>query len=122
MQKAGLVRQMVDYMAQYKRGLKALNRIVKFKPKPGEVWWVSMLDGIKDRPILVISCDGDVVRCRKCTSQTSAFRQRDLIEDCLEAGLDKTTYVDPEKRTIPRDRLVRRMGELSEYDRTKFGI
>ena len=49
-------------------------------------------------------------------------RQRDTIEDFYDAGLDKATYVDPEVRTIPRTRLVRKMGELSEYDREKFGL
>ena len=113
---------MVDYMDKYKRGLKAMNKTSKSKPKPGEIWWVSDLDGIKDRPILVLSCNGDVVTYRKCTSQASVIRQRDLIEDCLEAGLDKPTYVDPERFTIPRSRLDRRMGKLSEEDRSKFGL
>ena len=113
---------MVDYMDKYKRGLKAMNRTAKCRPKPGEIWWVSDLDGIKDRPILVLSCNGDVVTYRKCTSQASVIRQRDLIEDCLEAGLDKPTYVDPERFTIPRSRLDRRMGKLSEEDRSKFGL
>ncbi len=113
---------MVDCMVQYKRGLKAMNRTAKFRPKTGEIWWVSMLDGIKDRPILILSCNTDVVMYRKCTSQRSAIRQRDLIEDFFEAGLDRPTHVDPEKRMVSRDHLVRRMGELSEYDRDKFGI
>ena len=113
---------MVDYMDKYKKGLKAMNKTAKCKPKPGEIWWVSNLDGIKDRPILVLFCNGDTVTYRKCTSQTSMIRQRDLIEDCLDAGLDKPTYVDPERFTISRGRLVRRMGELSENDRSKFGM
>ena len=113
---------MSDYMTQYKRNLRAANKACKGTPAPGEIWWVSNLDGIKDRPILIMDCTSGVVTFRKCTSQISAFRQRDIIEDYYEAGLDKATYVDPERRTIPRIRLVRKMGELSDYDRQKFGL
>ncbi len=56
------------------------------------------------------------------TSQHSNTVNRTLIEDYLAAGLDKDTYVDPNVRTIPRNRLVRRMGKLSDYDLEKFGI
>lgn len=40
----------------------------------------------------------------------------------MEAGLDKETYVDKEIRSTPRDRLVRKIGVLSDYDRGKFGL
>ena len=113
---------MTDYMTQYKRNLRAMNKSGRGTPVPGEIWWVSMLDNIKDRPILVLECGGGNVTFRKCTSQASTFRHRDFIEDFYDAGLDKATFVDPELRTIPRTRLVRRMGELSEYDRQKFGL
>lgn len=113
---------MSDYMNQYKRNIKAMNKSGKGTPTPGEIWWVSNLDGIKDRPILVLNCASGTVTYRKCTSQASTFRQRDTIEDFYDAGLDKATYVDPEVRTIPRTRLVRKMGELSEYDREKFEL
>ncbi len=122
MREEDMARLMTDYMAQYRRGLKAMRKADKRRPRPGEIWWAPMLDGIKDRPVLVLSCDGDVVAYRKCTSKASASRRRDLIEDCLEAGLDRPTYVDQERRTVPRSGLARRMGELSESDRGKFGI
>ena len=109
-------------MTQYKRNLKAINKSGKGTPAPGDIWWVSNLDGIKDRPILILNYASGAVTYRKCTSQVSAFRQRDTIEDYYDAGLDKATYVDPEVRTIQRTRLVRKMGELSEYDRQKFGL
>ena len=99
-----------------------MNRSGNGTPVPGEIWWVANLYGIKDRPILVLSCSGGTVTYRKCTSQTSNFRQRDLIEDFYDAGLEKATYVDPEIRTISRTRLVRKMGELSEFDRQKFKL
>ena len=113
---------MTDYMTQYKRNLRAMNKSGRGTPIPGEIWWVSMLDNIKDRPILVLGCGGGNVTFRKCTSQYSSFRPRDFIEDYYDAGLDKATYVDPELRVIPRACLVRKMGELSEYDREKFGL
>lgn len=113
---------MTDYMKQYKRNLKAIDKSGKGTPVPGDIWWVSNLDGIKDRPILVLGCSSGTVIYRKCTSQTSTTRQRDTIEDFYDAGLDRATFVDPERRTIQRTRLVRKMGELSEYDRQKFGL
>ena len=113
---------MTDYMNQYKRNLKAIDKSGKGTPAPGDIWWVSNLDGIKDRPILVLDYASGTVTYRKCTSQASTIRQRDTIEDYYDAGLDKATYVDPERRTIPRTRLVRKMGELSEYDCQKFGL
>ena len=113
---------MSNYMVQYKRNLKAMNNYGKGTPQPGEIWWVSNLDGIKDRPVLILGHIGSTYTFRKCTSQTSTFRQRDIIEDYFGAGLDKATYVDLDRRTIERNRLVRKMGELSEFDREKFGL
>ena len=112
---------MTDYMGKYMRGLKAMNKSGKCSPQAGEIWWVSNLDGIKDRPVLILGHSGNMVSFRKCTSQFSSCRPRVLIEDYFDAGLEKETYVDPECRSISRDRLVRKMGELSEYDREKFG-
>ena len=113
---------MTDYMNQYKRNLGAKNNSGKGTPQPGEVWWVSNLDGIKDRPVLILDHTGNMYRFRRCTSQTSTVRQRDLIEDYMEAGLEKATYVDKEVRSIERKRLVRKLGVLSEYERAKFGL
>ena len=113
---------MSDYMLQHKRNLKAAESCGRGTPKPGEVWWVSNLDGIKDRPVLVLGHSSNNIRFRKCTSKSSAEFHRDLIEDYYEAGLDKSTFVDREVRVIDRNRLVRKMGSLSDYDREKFGF
>ena len=113
---------MTDYMKQYKRGTGRTNNAGKGTPQPGEIWWVSNLDGIKDRPVLILEQNGNMYRCRKCTSQSSAIRQRDVIEDYMEAGLDKETYVDPEIRTLERNRLAWKLGVLSDYDRATFGL
>lgn len=109
-------------MHQYKRNIRAMNKSGKARPQPGEIWWAEMLDGIKDRPVLILRCDGTTVTFRKCTTKSGNCVQRDLIEEPLEAGLDQMTYVDPEMRTISRKGLVRKMGELSDTDLTKFGI
>ncbi len=113
---------MTDYMNQYRRNLRALNKSSRTKPRPGEIWWAEMLDGIKDRPVLVLGCDGSNVTFRKCTTKSGNCVQRDLIEEPFDAGLDQMTYVDPEMRTISRKGLVRKMGELSDTDLTKFGL
>ena len=113
---------MTDCMNRYKRNTGAKNNSGKGTPQPGEIWWASNLDGIKDRPVLILDHTGNMYRFRRCTSQTSTVRHRDLIEDYMEAGLEKVTYVDPDARSIERKRLVRKLGVLSEYDREKFGL
>ena len=113
---------MTDYMARYKRNLKSMCKAERGTPQPGEIWWVSMLDGIKDRPVLVLGHQGSSVFFRKCTSQYSSYLPRDTIEDYYDAGLDKATYVDPNLRSIPRSQLIRKMGMLSDFDREKFGL
>ncbi len=114
---------MTDYLNRYKKGSKTPhNRGGGSAPRPGDIWWVSNLDGVKDRPILILSVDGDTVTFRKCTSQASAVRSRDVIIEYEYAGLDKETYVDPEVRTGSKSKLVRKLGELSDYDRPNFGL
>ena len=113
---------MTDYLKRYNKGVSSTTRPMRCKPHPGEIWWVTMLDGIKDRPVLVLSCSGDSVVFLKCTSQPGQSCARNTIDDCFEAGLDKRTYVDPERRSVHRSRLLRKMGSLSEYDRSKFGL
>ncbi len=113
---------MPDYLKQYKRNEKSKNNAGRGTPMPGEIWWVSNLDNIKDRPILVVGYSGNTVSFLRCTSQTSAEIKRALIEDYLEAGLEKPTYVDTLVRMIARSRLERKLGVLSDYDRAKFGL
>ena len=113
---------MTDYLKRYYKGVNAASKPMRCRPSPGEIWWVEKLDGIKDRPILILKCSGNVVTFLKCTSQPGQTRSRNVIGDCFDAGLDKVTYVDPEQRTIQRSRLLRKMGALSDYDRSKFGL
>ncbi len=109
-------------MVRFKRNLKTINSSGKAVPHSGEIWWVSNLDGIKDRPILVLDFKDGVVTFHKCTSQFKDYRESVLIEDYYEAGLEKATYIDPEIRIISRGRLVRRLGKLSDYDSLKIGL
>lgn len=90
--------------------------------KKGDLCWVRKMryenesTGYKDRPILVISVEGDFVRCRKCTSQLSAFRDHREIIDLYETGLSKETYVDMEIIKIPVSRIGEAIGHLSRTD------
>ncbi|MBR6205523.1 MAG: hypothetical protein IKQ60_10905 [Candidatus Methanomethylophilaceae archaeon] len=113
---------MTDYLGQYKRSQQSRHNRSPRDPKPGEVWWVENLDGVKDRPILVVGASGGVVRFRRCTSQPGIGMRRDVIEDYVEAGLEKETYVDAGIREVQSTRLVRKLGSLSEYDRKKFFV
>jgi len=113
---------MTDYLNQYKKGQKSRHNRSPRNPNPGEVWWVENLDGVKDRPILVVGVQGSDVRYRRCTSQSSSARSRDVIEDYMEAGLERDTFVDMEVRSIPSTHLVRKLGALSQYDREKFRL
>ncbi len=112
----------VDYLKQYNRRKNPSNRSNNADPRPGEVWWVANLDGVKDRPVLVIARNGDTVTYRKCTSSTGSARPKDVIEDHISAGLEKETYVDAEVRTIARNRMVRRLGKLCDLDMERFGL
>ena len=76
---------MTDYMNQYKRNLKALDKSGKGTPVPGEIWWVSNMDGIKARPILVLNCASGTVTYCKCTHflQTESNLQKESL-NCLD--------------------------------------
>lgn len=113
---------MVDYLNQYKKGQKARHNRSPRNPNPGEVWWIENLDGVKDRPILVTGVHGGSVMFRRCTSQNGGAQSRDVIEDYMEAGLEKETFVDREVRTIQSTHLVRKLGTLSKYDREMFRL
>ena len=80
-------------------------------------------DGIqsKDRPVLVKSCEGTLLKCYKCTSQLSVLRERYEIQDLEEAGVNRRTFIDYEILSIPLEKLSFKMGKLSQYDRENFG-
>ncbi len=80
------------------------------------------LDGINHRPVLLVGVQVSDIRSRRCTSQSSSTRSRDVIEDYMDANLEKETFVDREVRTIPSTHLVRKLGTLSQYDREKFRL
>ncbi len=108
-------------MSKYRLPKKLLaGRTTGGTPRPGEIWWAPNLDNIKDRPVLVLKNEGGRIVCRKCTTQYKTYVQYDTIEDYLEAGLDKKTYVDPVTRIIPRGCLSRKMGSLTKSDREKL--
>lgn len=109
-------------MQQYRKSQKPQRRDTGSVPSRGEVWWASRIDGVKDRPIVVLSYDDNRVTYRKCTSQESMTQMRELIEDFDMAGLDRPTYLDPKPYVLDRARLIRRLGRLSDYDRSKFHI
>jgi hypothetical protein len=113
---------MTDYMHQYRRSNKAPKKDTGSTPKRGEVWWASRVDGIKDRPVVILSYSDPKVTFRSCTSQDSTTHVRELIEDYDVAGLDRPTYLSPVSKDMDRARLVRRLGSLSKYDREKFHI
>ena len=113
---------MTDYMHQYRRSNKAPRKDTGSIPKRGEVWWASRVDGVKDRPVVILSFSEPKVTFRSCTSQDSMMQIRELIEDYDVAGLDRPTYLAPIIKEMDRARLVRKLGVLSQYDRGKFHI
>ena len=113
---------MVDYMNQYRRTQKPARRDTGSTPKRGEVWWASKVDGVKDRPIVILSVNNNQVTYRRCTSQDGTSQMRMLIEDFDVAGLDRATYLDPVPCTMDRSKLIRKLGVLSEYDRKQSHI
>ena len=95
-------------------------------PQHGEIWMADSLpfsDGVnsKSRPVLVMGRQGNELLCYKCTSQYSDHRERYELLDLTEAGLCVPTFLDYEILRIPRDKLVYRMGHISEADAEGFG-
>ena len=95
-------------------------------PKHGELWTADSLpfsDGInrKSRPVLVIGRRGNELLCYKCTSQHSDYRKRYELQDLIEAGLCVPTFLDYEVLHIPCNKLIHRMGHISEADAEGFG-
>ena len=88
--------------------------------EPGDVRWAENLSigngQSKSRPVVIVRAEGDDVLFYQCTSQTSVSRKRYRIEDPLSAGLDHDSYIDLELKRMPKSRLGRRLGHLSDYD------
>ncbi len=95
-------------------------------PRQGEIWLADSLlfdDGIhsKGRPVLVKSRRGNDFLCYRCTSKESSFRERYRVSDIDEAGLAVCSFIDYESVLVPREKLIYRLGTLSEDDRQGFG-
>ena len=96
-------------------------------PHQGEIWLADSLPfvggaGSKSRPVLVKGRNEESYICFKCTSQISASRRRYRIKNLTDAGLNKISYLDYDPITIPRNRLVYRIGMMSEEDIEGFGM
>ena len=113
---------MTSYLGRYQKAQDHHARRNQIRPHPGEIWFASNIDGIKDRPILIVSVEKDRIVYRKCTSKPNDIRRRILIEDYVSAGLEKDTYVDPEPRTVSRSRLLWQMGSVSSEDLSILGL
>ena len=111
---------MPDYMNQYKRSQRSPRKDTGSTPCRGDVWWATNIDGVKDRPVVVLSFSDGIVTCRKCTSKDGSVR--DVIEDYYAAGLETATYLSREIIRLDRCRLARRLGMLSLEDRESLHI
>lgn len=93
---------------------------------PGTVRWVENLpagDGKKKgRPVVIIGTDGDKVSFYICTSQSSGVRKRYAIVDLMSTGLDHDSFIDLEKRELPKGRFGRKLGSLGDYDMEELGL
>ena len=78
-------------------------------------------EGSKDRPVICLSADGDVMRCLKCTSSGGGRGLYEIL-DYIGAGLDHATYVDQKPFNLPRSKIVRYMGELNVVDYDNLGL
>lgn len=80
-------------------------------------------DGVhsKNRPVVIKRREGEEFLCYKCTSQESTFRERYRIQDLEEAGLTKYSFIDYDPILISREKLSRRLGEMSTEDVEAFG-
>ena len=116
---------MTNYMHEYKRSQKRngpkADRPRGGTPQPGEVWWVPNLEGI-DSPVVVMSARGGRVTVRRCLRDPEGQWHRDVIDDYIKVGLDFYKYVESREHILSRDRLVRKMGRLSDRDRRRLGV
>ena len=86
----------------------------------GDVRWVENLSigngQSKSRPVVIVRVEGNDVLYYQCTTKTSDHRERYEIGDPISAGLDRDSYVDLELKRMPKTRLGRKLGHLSDYD------
>ena len=90
-------------------------------PRPGEIWKARNVEyedktGVKSRPIVIKSVDGDIVTYYRCTS-TAGLPGTHHILDNISAGLYKETYIVPRVEKIGLSRLAHRFGVLSKFDK-----
>ena len=112
---------MTNYMYEYKRSQKR-NRSKGGTPQPGEVWWAPNLEPGIDSPVVVMSARGGWVTVRRCLRDPEGQWHRDVIDDYIRVGLDFYKYVEFREQILYRDRLVRKMGRLSDHDRRRLGV
>lgn len=117
---------MTNYMNEYKRSLKLNEQKAKCQkggtPQPGEVWWVPNLEPGIDSPAVVITAGGGRVVVRKIIKEPENQWHRDAIDDYIKVGLDYYKYVETLDHYLPKNRLIKKMGKLSDRDRRRLGI
>jgi hypothetical protein len=105
--------------------LKQYNKIrqeYKGEPKKGEVWEIvekaNLLrpNDIKV-PVIVISNINGVVRAYVCTNRLCNDAKQYELKDPMTAGVMDKCFVDIDVVTIPKERLTRRLGKLSGFDK-----
>ena len=92
------------------------------EPKKGEVWEIieksnSIRPYDKKVPIVVISNKGGEIRALVCSNCPSRDVKQYEIKDPRSAGVFDKNYVDLNVISFPRNRLTRRLGRLSGFDK-----
>jgi len=96
--------------------------------KRGEIWTVAAKGGYasKPRPAVIVQSDlydatASVTICIFTTDETDDEVLRPLVEPSARNGLQKPSRLMVDKMTtVPRERLGRRIGELSVRDMNRL--
>ena len=92
------------------------------EPRKGEVWeTIEKSNPLRpyDRkvPIVVLSNTGGKIRAYVCSNQPVRGAEQYEIKDPMSAGVFDKSFVDLKAITLPRDKLTRRLGWLSGFDK-----
>lgn len=97
------------------------------EPKNGEIWMADAIPfeeiwGSKSRPVVIKKREKAGFACFRCTTKGDrGWHGRYYITNYEDTGLIEETYIDCNLIWVSRDKLLYKIGELSQDDRLEFG-
>ena len=93
-------------------------------PSMWQVWWACVkydgTEGYKKRPVLVMGTDEKECTIAEMSSRPPSYKTDVPVMDLVHAGLMRESVIKTQTlRTIPKDSLRSRLGQLSYVDRDR---